>query len=49
MIDNFYQKLSTCKLNECVTMTNRIFLAYAFSSKFDYEVAFKIDVDIDPQ
>ena len=43
------QKLNKCKLNQCVIMTNREFLAYAFSSKFKYEVAFYIDMNIEPQ
>jgi len=34
------QKMSTCDVNECVTMTKREFLTYIFSSKFEYEVSF---------
>ena len=49
MIDYDNKKLSTCKVNECVIMTNRDILAFSFSSKFYYAVSFAIDVTQDPK
>jgi hypothetical protein len=49
MIDSSIEKLSACNHTECVTMTNRQFLAYAFSSNFTYEVIFEKKVEEDPQ
>ena len=49
MIDASKEKLSPCNHTECVTMTNREFLAYAFSENFTYEVVFEKKVDEDPQ
>jgi len=40
---------SKCSLTECVTMTNRQFLAYAFSSNFMYEVVFEKKIDEPPE
>ncbi len=34
------EEISTCNANECMIMTKREFLAYAFSSKFTYYVYF---------
>ena len=43
-------KLSPCKVNECVIMTNREFLAFAFGSDYViYDAIFEIDVNIDPK
>ena len=40
---------SKCSHTECVTMTNRQFLAYAFSSNFTYEVVFEKQIDEPPE
>ena len=42
-------KLSPCNVNECIIMTNRKFLTYAFSENFQYEAKFKLDETIDPE
>ena len=39
--------MDLCKLNECVIMTNKKLLPFVLSSKFAYEVVFKIDENID--
>ena len=39
MMDINTQKMSTCDVNECVTMTKREFLAYIFSSKLSMRLA----------
>ena len=40
MKDMRYKQLSTCYVNECVILTNREFLKFAFSENYQYKVAF---------
>jgi hypothetical protein len=50
MKDWLDQKLSPCNVNECIVMTNREFLAFAFGLEtFYYKVVFKTDVNIDKE
>jgi len=49
MMNKLDQKMNTCKATECVSMTKREFLAYAFNSKFKYTMIFAMPEGENPK